>query len=56
MRILVMGDVVGKPGRRAVGQLVPRLKNEYEVDMVIANAENAAGGVGLTPETAPGTV
>ena len=48
----MLGDVVGKPGRRAIAQLVPGLKSEYELDMVIANAENAAGGLGLTPETA----
>ena len=52
MRILMMGDVVGKPGRRAVQKLLPELREEHRVDLAIANAENAAGGVGLTPETA----
>ena len=52
MRILVIGDVVGKPGRRAVNQLLPDLKQEIGLDMVIANAENAAGGIGLTLNTA----
>lgn len=52
MRILMMGDVVGKPGRRAVEKLLPELREEHRVDLAIANAENAAGGVGLTPETA----
>lgn len=52
MRILVVGDVIGRPGRRAVATLVPRLRREYEVDLVIANGENAAGGLGLTKETA----
>ncbi len=52
MRLLMLGDIVGKPGRRAIRQLVPGLKSELDIDMVIANAENAAGGLGLTPETA----
>ena len=52
MRVLMIGDVIGKPGRKAVNSLVPGLRFEYELDLVIANAENAAGGKGLTPETA----
>ena len=52
MRILVVGDVIGKPGRKAVSALVPQLRREYGVDLVIANGENAAGGLGLTLETA----
>ena len=52
MLILVIGDVVGKPGRRAVNTLVPRLRQQYGLDLVIANAENAAGGLGLTLATA----
>jgi len=52
MRVLMIGDVVGKPGRRAVQQLVPGFRKEYGLDLVVANAENAAGGLGLTPETA----
>ena len=52
MLILVIGDVVGKPGRQAVSALLPGLKQRYGLDFVIANAENAAGGVGLTPATA----
>ncbi|MBI4308122.1 MAG: TIGR00282 family metallophosphoesterase [Chloroflexi bacterium] len=51
MRILVIGDVVGKPGRRAVRALVPSLRKEHHVDFVIANGENAAGGFGITLET-----
>jgi metallophosphoesterase (TIGR00282 family) len=50
--ILVIGDVVGRPGRRAVNTLVPRLRQQYGLDLVIANAENAAGGLGLTLATA----
>jgi metallophosphoesterase (TIGR00282 family) len=50
--ILAIGDIVGSPGRRAVKQLLPGLKRQYQVELVIANAENAAGGLGLTPGTA----
>ncbi len=52
MRILMVGDVVGKPGRRAIKELVPGLRQQYQVELVIANAENAAGGLGLTLSTA----
>lgn len=52
MQILVIGDVIGNPGRRAVKALLPYLRQEHHIDMVIANAENSAGGVGVTPETA----
>ena len=47
-----MGDVVGKPGRRAVVQLLPRLRDELAVDLAVVNGENAAGGSGLTAEIA----
>jgi hypothetical protein len=50
--ILAIGDIVGKPGRRAVTQLVTPLREELALDLVIANGENAAGGRGMTPETA----
>ena len=52
MRILMAGDVVGEPGRRAVRALVPELRRALGLDFVIVNGENAAGGVGLTPDTA----
>src|SRR3972149_2710908 len=52
MRILVIGDVIGRPGRRVVKLLVPSLRQELGLDLVVANGENAAGGKGLTPETA----
>ena len=52
MRVLMIGDIVGKPGRRAVRTLLPGLKNEFGIDLVVANAENSAGGFGLTPGTA----
>lgn len=48
--ILFIGDVVGKPGRQAIGQLLHKLVDKYRVDLVIANGENSAGGFGITPE------
>jgi len=48
LRILVVGDIVGRPGRTAAKQLVPLLRADYEADLVIANAENAAAGFGIT--------
>lgn len=50
MRVLFIGDIVGKPGRRIVVQAVRGLVQREALDLVIANAENAAGGSGLTPE------
>ena len=52
MLILAVGDLVGRPGRRAISQLLPGLRQQYGLDLVIANAENAAGGLGLTLATA----
>ena len=52
MRVLFVGDVVGKPGRRAVSQLLPKLREELGVDLAVVNGENAAGGAGLTAEIA----
>ena len=51
MKILLIGDIVGSPGREAVKKIVPRLRRDKSIDFVIANAENIAGGSGLTPET-----
>src|SRR3989304_2169288 len=48
----MIGDVVGRPGRRAVAALLPDLRCELNVDLVIANGENAAAGRGLTMPTA----
>jgi metallophosphoesterase (TIGR00282 family) len=50
--ILMVGDVVGKLGRRTVADLLPKMRRERKIDLVIANGENAAGGRGLTPTTA----
>jgi len=52
MLVLVIGDIVGQPGRKAVFEVLPPLRKQYGLDMVIANAENAAGGFGLTPAIA----
>ncbi|HNX80781.1 MAG TPA: TIGR00282 family metallophosphoesterase [Candidatus Omnitrophota bacterium] len=52
MKILFIGDIVGNPGREAVKKLVPVLIREERLDFVIANAENAAGGSGITPAIA----
>jgi metallophosphoesterase (TIGR00282 family) len=50
MKILFIGDIVGKPGRRAVSEFVPSLLSERRIDLVIANCENAAAGFGVTRE------
>ena len=52
MRILIIGDVVGAPGRDAIKALVPILKTKHKTDFVIVNCENVAGGAGVTPKTA----
>jgi len=52
VKILFIGDVVGAPGRKAVQQLVPKLRAEHGLHFVIANGENSAGGSGITPATA----
>ena len=52
MLILVIGDIIGRPGRQAVREFLPDLREQYRLDMVIANAENAAGGFGLTSSIA----
>ena len=52
MKILFLGDIVGKPGRDIVMALVPMLREELQPDIVIANAENVAGGKGITPALA----
>jgi hypothetical protein len=50
MNILFIGDIFGKPGRASVARWISPLKVEYAIDVVVANAENAAGGLGATPE------
>jgi metallophosphoesterase (TIGR00282 family) len=48
MRLLFLGDVVGKPGRQAVVSLLPELRSRWDLDCVVINGENAAGGFGIT--------
>lgn len=50
--VLFIGDIVGRPGRRALSRFLPELKKRYRPSLVIANGENAAGGIGLTEEIA----
>lgn len=52
MLIMAVGDVIGKPGRQALDKFLPEIQREYGVDLTIVNAENVAGGIGVTPETA----
>lgn len=52
IKILFLGDIFGKPGRKAVGDLLPKIREEYKIDTVIANGENLAGGFGITQKTA----
>lgn len=52
MHVLMIGDVIGKPGRIAAKELIRPLRRDYNIDLVIANGENSAGGFGITPETA----
>ncbi len=50
-RVLAVGDVVGKPGQEACVEAIPRLRSEENIDFVIANVENIAGGSGITQST-----
>lgn len=52
IRVLHIGDIVGAPGRRIFARLIPQLRKEWKLDAVIANAENAAAGRGITPALA----
>lgn len=52
MRILFIGDIVGRSGRQAVARLIPEIQAEFRPDFVVANGENAAAGLGITKETA----
>ncbi|MDD5496062.1 MAG: TIGR00282 family metallophosphoesterase [Candidatus Omnitrophica bacterium] len=52
MRVLFIGDIVGEPGRHAIGELLPKIKKREGIDFTIANAENVAGGSGVTPQLA----
>ena len=50
--ILFVGDVVARPGRRLIRELLPALREELALDFVVVNGENAAGGIGITPKEA----
>ncbi len=52
MKILFIGDIVGRPGREMIKEYLHRLKEEYKIDFVIANYENASHGFGLTSKNA----
>src|ERR1051326_1027062 len=52
VKVLFIGDIVGQPGRRAVKELVPKLRERHVIYVVIANGENPAGGSGITLKTA----
>ncbi|MDA3798845.1 MAG: TIGR00282 family metallophosphoesterase [Kiritimatiellae bacterium] len=52
MKILIVGDIVGSPGRKVFANTVTRWKADGKIDFVVANAENSAGGRGITPKVA----
>jgi len=52
MNLLFIGDVVGRPGRKVVRERLPKIVQQHDVNMVVANGENSAGGAGITPATA----
>jgi 2',3'-cyclic-nucleotide 2'-phosphodiesterase len=49
IRIVFLGDIVAKPGRKALHKFIPKIKEDYKPDFIIANGENASGGLGITP-------
>jgi len=49
LKVLLIGDIIGRPGRKAVSALVPNLRRQHGIDLVVANGENASGGIGITP-------
>jgi len=52
LKILFIADIVGRAGRRAVSQFLPKILSRHSIDFVLANGENAAGGLGITPQVA----
>jgi len=52
LRILFIGDIIGRVGRRAIGNFLPKIIDKEQIGFVIANGENLAGGIGITPDTA----
>jgi 2',3'-cyclic-nucleotide 2'-phosphodiesterase len=51
LKVLFLGDIIGKPGRNAIERNLDHLKKKHDVDMVIANGENSAGGIGISVKT-----
>ncbi len=51
LKVLLIGDIIGKPGREAIKKIVPKFRKDKGIDFVVANAENIAGGSGLTLDT-----
>ncbi len=52
MNVLFIGDIVGEPGRKMIARQLPKLIEQHAIDVVLGNAENAAGGFGITPDIA----
>lgn len=52
MKIFFIGDIMGSPGRKAVAGLLHKVVDKHNIDLVVANGENASGGMGITPEVA----
>lgn len=52
MKVLFIGDLIGKAGRRALKEVVPALVLEHDLDLIVANGENSAGGFGIIPKVA----
>jgi hypothetical protein len=52
LKVLFLGDIVGKPGRTAVRHFVPILRERHGLELCVGNSENSAGGAGITPESA----
>lgn len=50
MKLIFIGDIVGQPGRKSVAQHLPYVRDRWQPDVIVANAENAAGGLGATPD------
>ena len=50
MKILMIGDIMGEPGRRSVARLLPKLVAKHDIDVVVGNGENVAGGFGITAD------
>ncbi|MGQ9473829.1 MAG: TIGR00282 family metallophosphoesterase [Candidatus Caldatribacteriaceae bacterium] len=50
MKFLIIGDVIGKPGRKILNVQLEKIRKSFEIDAVVVNGENAAGGLGITPE------